>query len=110
MFNDLEELLVKEKIVGRAAEKDTMLWILKSRYLNKVIELEEFDNSVRDILMVDESNSILEYNIYDAIHNGFSYEAKFSDKIGFDFKFENMKQIGITGEEIIVKIIGIGEY
>jgi hypothetical protein len=37
--------------------------------------------------MIDESNSILEDNIYDALYNEFSYKANLCDKIGFDFKF-----------------------
>jgi hypothetical protein len=110
MFDSLEELLLNEKIVGKVSEEDTMLGILKYRYLNKVMDIEEFDSSIRELLMVDESNSILEYNIHDAIHNGFSYEANLGDKIGFDFKFKNIRHIGIPGEDIVVKIVDIGEY
>jgi hypothetical protein len=110
MFNELEELLLNKKIVGKVAEEDTMLGILKHRYLNKVMDIEEFDNSIRELLMVDESNSILEYNIHDAIHNGFSYEAQLGDKIGFDFKFKNVRHIGILGEDIVVKVIDVSEY
>jgi hypothetical protein len=109
MFNGLEELLLQDKILD-VAEEDTMLGILKSRYLNKIMDLEEFDNKVRDLLMIDESNSILEDNIHDALHNGFSYEASLGDKIGFDFKFQLIKDIGIAVEEIMVKVIDIGEY
>jgi TPP-dependent indolepyruvate ferredoxin oxidoreductase alpha subunit len=109
MFNSLEKLFLKEKIL-EAEEKDTMLGILRSKYLDKVIELEEFDNKIRELLIVDESDSILEYNLHDAIHNGFSYQSNFANSLGFDFKFQVMRNIGLPGEEIMVKIIAIGEY
>jgi hypothetical protein len=60
MFTNLEELLLKNKIIEVSA--DTNWAKYKENYLNNNIKLEEFDYKFTERFIFDESNSILEYN------------------------------------------------
>lgn len=85
-----------------------MFNIIKERYLNKIVSLEKFDDSIRNLLMIRESDSIMENNILEVLHNGFLYETFFSDNIGFDFKFKLVRS-DPKEKEIFVKIIDVEE-
>lgn len=86
-----------------------MLDIIKERYLNKIMSLEKFYKNIRSLLMVDESNLILENNIHEALHDVFVYETLFSDNVGFGFEFKLIKSNPME-KEIFVKIINVDEF
>ncbi|WP_461204564.1 hypothetical protein [Clostridium sp. DL1XJH146] len=85
-----------------------MIDVLKEKFLYKTMELQDFDEEVRNTLFLDDNASIYMSDINDSIHNGFHYDYLGFDAAGYDFDF---KLIGVDREdqEIFIKVVGIRE-